>query len=142
MQKLTRKYPIFDALEAALEKNGLRIFALLRLSPIVPFNAINYIAGVTSVSFRDYAISLFAILPGTILYVFLGASAGSLTDSAASGDNSTVTITVAVAGAFFGILAIFLTTRYAKRELKNREDQLGESVTDQDDSARSREANV
>ena len=170
MLKLTKKYVIFEALEAALAKNGLRIFALLRLSPLVPFNVINYIAGVTSVSFRDYAISLFAILPGTILFVFLGASAGSLTESATSGgDNSTITIIVAVVGAVFGILAIVMTARYAKRELQrvteerrqleeeskkdhNRKsnvhsdeesgkDRLGESATEfcQDNSAGSRE---
>ncbi|CAB9530508.1 transmembrane protein 41A [Seminavis robusta] len=117
MQRLTKKYAIMEALEAALEKKGLRIFILLRLSPIIPFNVINYVAGVTSVSFRDYSIALFAILPGTILYVFLGASAGSLADSAMSGDNSTVTIIVAVVGAVFGFLAIFVTTRFAKKEL-------------------------
>ena len=120
MLTLTKKYAIVEALEAALAKNGLRIFALLRLSPLVPFNVINYIAGVTSVSFRDYVISLLAILPGTILFVFLGASAGSLTESAAGGgkNDSTVTIVVATVGAFFGILAIFVTTRYAKHELQ------------------------
>lgn len=90
---------------------------LLRLSPIIPFNAVNYIAGVTSISFFNYCISMFAILPGTILYVFLGASAGSLADSANSGDNITVTIVVIVVGAVFGIFAIVLTSIYARREL-------------------------
>lgn len=71
-----------------------------------------------SVSFRDYVISLLAIIPGTTLYVFLGASAGSLTDSASSdGSNSTVTIVVVVVGILLGVLAICLTTRYAKKEL-------------------------
>ena len=35
----------------ALETNGFRIMSLLRLSPVIPFNAINYIAGVTAISF-------------------------------------------------------------------------------------------
>lgn len=117
MQKLTKKYAIFEALEAALEKNGLRIFLLLRLSPIIPFGALNYIAGVTSVVFRDYCIALFAILPGTILYVFLGASAASLTDAAMNGSSATIAIVVSVVGAVFGFLAIFVTTRFAKKEL-------------------------
>lgn len=90
---------------------------LLRLSPIIPFNAVNYIAGVTSISFVKYCIALFAILPGTILYVFLGASAGSLADSASSGGNATVTIVVVVVGAVLGIFAIVLTSIYARREL-------------------------
>merc|ERR1711865_1280916 len=106
MGKLTTKYAIFQALEAALEKKGLRIFILLRLSPIIPFSLLNYAAGITSVSLRDYVLALFAILPGTVLYVFLGASAGSLTESATSGNNATLAICITVVGAVFGILAI------------------------------------
>lgn len=114
---LAGKYAVFEALDIALSEKGLRIMTLLRLSPIIPFNAVNYIAGVTSISFLNYCISLFAILPGTILYVFLGASAGSLADSASSGDNMTVTIIVIVVGCVFGIFAIVLTSIYARREL-------------------------
>ena len=95
---------------------------LLRLSPIIPFNAVNYIVGVTSISFLNYCLALFAILPGTILYVFLGASAGSLADSANSDDNQLVTIIVVVVGAVFGIFAIVLTSMYAKRELNKVSD--------------------
>jgi uncharacterized membrane protein YdjX (TVP38/TMEM64 family) len=80
--RLSTKYAVFQALDQALIGNGLKIFILLRLSPIVPFAALNYVAGVTAVSLRDYAIALIAILPGTLLYVFLGASAGSLADNA------------------------------------------------------------
>lgn len=117
IERLSKKYVIFQAIDNALKDKGLKIFVLLRLSPIIPFNVINYIGGVSSVSLRDYVLALFAILPGTILYVFLGASAGSLADSTNSGQNNTVTITVVVVGAVFGILAIWLTTRYARREL-------------------------
>lgn len=117
VKTLTKKYAIFEALDAALDQKGFRIMALLRLSPIIPFNAINYIAGVTAVSLRDYCLSLIAILPGTTLYVFLGASAGSLADSASSGDNTTITIVVVVVGAILGIGAIILTSYYAKKEL-------------------------
>jgi uncharacterized membrane protein YdjX (TVP38/TMEM64 family) len=114
---LTKKYAIFEALDVAFEEKGFRIMVLLRLSPIIPFNAINYIAGVTAISFWSYVWALFAILPGTILYVLLGASAGSLTDSASSGDNGTLTIVVVVVGIVFGIIAVGLTSYYAKSEL-------------------------
>jgi len=117
IEKLSKKYVVFQAIGNALKDKGLKIFILLRLSPIIPFNVINYIGGVSSVTLRDYAIALFAILPVTILYVFLGASASSLADSTNSGQSKTVTITVVVVGAVFGILAIWLTTRYARREL-------------------------
>jgi uncharacterized membrane protein YdjX (TVP38/TMEM64 family) len=147
VSKLSRKYAIFQALNLALEANGLKIFLLLRcvimklqvlfsiafcfssflrfirLSPIIPFTVLNYIAGALSVSFRDYVLALIAILPGTVLYVFLGASAGSLTDSMNSGQDPTVTIVVVVVGIVFGILAICLTTRYARKELNRLLDE-------------------
>lgn len=115
--KLSKKYSVFEALDNALAEKGLRIMVLLRLSPIIPFNAINYIAGVTAISFWSYCLALFAVIPGTVLYVFLGASAGSLTDSSMSSDNSTVTIIVVVVGIIFGVLAVGVTSYYAKKEL-------------------------
>ena len=143
IEKLSHKYAIFQALDTALNDNGLKIFLLLRLSPIIPFNVINYIGGVSSVSFRDYVIALFAILPGTALYVFLGASAGSLADSTSSGQDPTVTIVIVVVGVVFGILAIWLTTRYARKELnkvleerrrtETAEEQQEEADADADD---------
>jgi uncharacterized membrane protein YdjX (TVP38/TMEM64 family) len=137
---LTKKYAIFEALDTAFEEKGFRIMVLLRLSPIIPFNAINYIAGVTAISFWSYMWALFAILPGTILYVFLGASAGSLTDSASSGDNGTLTIIVVVAGVVFGVIAVGVTSYYAKVELnkvvakrrQEMEDATVEAIDDND----------
>jgi uncharacterized membrane protein YdjX (TVP38/TMEM64 family) len=134
-----KKYAIFEALDNAFEENGFRIMTLLRLSPIIPFNAINYIAGVTAISFWAYFWSLFGILPGTILYVFLGASAGSLRDSANSGGNMTVTIVVIVVGIVFGIMAIAVTSYYAKKELEkvatNRQTQLDAAGEEKDEES-------
>ena len=117
VSRLTKKYAIFEALDLAFEEKGCRIMTLLRLSPIVPFNAINYIAGVTALSTWGYISAMLGILPGTILYVFLGASAGSLADSANSGDNMTITIVVIVVGIVFGLIAVGFTSYYAKQEL-------------------------
>jgi uncharacterized membrane protein YdjX (TVP38/TMEM64 family) len=120
--RLTEKYTVFKALDNALMDKGLRIMILLRLSPIVPFNVLNYIAGATGVQFWHYTIACIAMLPGTILYVFLGASAGSLAEIGGDNEeeqesNKAVTISVIVVGVVFGILAIGLTSYYAKQEL-------------------------
>lgn len=136
--RLSKNYDMFEALDLALRDNGLKIFILLRLSPIIPFNIINFLGGVSSVSFRDYVVALIAILPGTILYVFLGASAGSLTDSATSSKDPTITIVVVVVGVVFGVLAIWVTTRYARIELdkilEQRRQQYDESADVDDDA--------
>jgi uncharacterized membrane protein YdjX (TVP38/TMEM64 family) len=126
VRRLSAKYTLFEALDIALAEKGLRIMCLLRLSPITPFVVLNYIAGVSTVRFGSYCLANFAILPGTIFYVFLGASAGCvLTDSMHNNndndnnnnDNKAVTITVIVLGVTFGIFAIALTSYYAKSEL-------------------------
>lgn len=136
VSSLAKKYAIFQALDVAFEEKGLRIMTLLRLSPLIPFNAINFAAGITSLKFYEYVIALIGILPGTTLFVFLGASAGSLADSASSGDDATVTIIVAVVGIVFGIAAVGVTSYYAKKELnritEERNAHLEEKANDEE----------
>ena len=57
---------------------GRRIVLLLRLSPVFPFNLLNYALGLTQVRFWDYVIASFGMLPGTVLYVYAGAVAGEV----------------------------------------------------------------
>lgn len=117
VNRMSAKYEMFEALDSALEEKGLRIMVLLRLSPIIPYNVVNYIAGVTGVTLFEYTLSLLALLPGTVLYVFLGASAGSLASTNENGTGSTYTTIVIVTSVVFGIAAIALTSYYSKREL-------------------------
>jgi uncharacterized membrane protein YdjX (TVP38/TMEM64 family) len=66
-------HPRFAAIDEAIGASGFKIVLLLRLSPIVPFNLLNYALGLTRVGLRDYVIaSLLGMLPGTFLYVYLG----------------------------------------------------------------------
>jgi len=116
-QELTKSYVIFEALDVALEENGFKIMLLLRLSPLIPFNVLNYMAGVTSISFLNYVLAFIGMLPATILYVFLGASAGSIADSFSSGTNPTLTIIIIVVSLVFGFGAVGLTSFYAKKKL-------------------------
>lgn len=114
-EKLVEKYPVVSALDAAFQRNGFRIFLLIRLSPIFPFNAINYIGGVTSMKLSHYVLALFGILPGTVLYCYIGAIAGSLTESENAVDGP-VQIASIVVGVVFGLLAVFAASYYAKKE--------------------------
>ncbi|WFB37894.1 TVP38/TMEM64 family protein [Kiritimatiellota bacterium B12222] len=63
----------FAAVDQAVSQEGWKIVALLRLSPIFPFNALNYILGLTGIRFPHYVLASWAgMLPGTLLYVYLG----------------------------------------------------------------------
>jgi uncharacterized membrane protein YdjX (TVP38/TMEM64 family) len=72
------KYPKFAAVEAAVAKEGFKIVFLTRLSPLFPFNLLNYAFGITQVSLKDYVLGSIGMIPGTILYVYLGSLAGNL----------------------------------------------------------------
>ena len=49
------------------------IVALLRLSPAVPFGLQNYLYGLTGIGFGTYLLtSWIAMLPGTVMYAYLG----------------------------------------------------------------------
>ena len=72
-------YPRFGAIDEAVAREGWKIVGLLRLSPVVPFNLLNYAFGVTRVPLRDYVLaSWIGMMPGTVLYVYLGSIAGEL----------------------------------------------------------------
>jgi uncharacterized membrane protein YdjX (TVP38/TMEM64 family) len=59
--------------DAAVAGQGFKVVLLLRLSPLFPFNLLNYALGLTRVRPRDYMLaSLLGMLPGTVLYVYLG----------------------------------------------------------------------
>lgn len=65
--------PKLAAIDAAIAEHGFKIVLLLRLSPVFPFNLLNYALGLTRVQVRDYVLASFiGMLPGTALYVYLG----------------------------------------------------------------------
>jgi uncharacterized membrane protein YdjX (TVP38/TMEM64 family) len=70
--------PRFAAIDRAVGREGFKIVALLRLSPVFPFNLLNYALGLTRVRFLHYVAASVAMLPGTLLYVYYGKAIGSL----------------------------------------------------------------
>ncbi|HET9984053.1 MAG TPA: VTT domain-containing protein [Longimicrobiales bacterium] len=69
------------ALDREAERHGFRAILLLRLVPLVPFNALNYGAGLSAVRLRDYVLaSAVGMLPGTFAYTYFAEAilAGSL----------------------------------------------------------------
>ena len=121
VMNLTSNYPIFHAVDGALQHNGLKIMVLLRLSPLIPYNALDYMSGITAISLRDYAVALVALLPGSFMLSFIGASASSLADStsAASGSEASIAVKILtiVSGLVFGGGGILAVSYYSNNEL-------------------------
>jgi uncharacterized membrane protein YdjX (TVP38/TMEM64 family) len=68
----------FSAIDTAIAQEGLKIVLLTRLSPIFPFVLLNYALGITQVSVRDYILGCVGMIPGTVMYVYIGSLAGSI----------------------------------------------------------------
>jgi uncharacterized membrane protein YdjX (TVP38/TMEM64 family) len=70
----------FNEIDAAVGREGWKIVGLTRLSPVFPFNLLNYAYGLTRVSLRDYVIaSWIGMLPGAVMYTYIGSLIGDLT---------------------------------------------------------------
>ena len=70
----------FNEIDAAVGREGLKIVGLTRLSPVFPFNLLNYAYGLTRVSLRDYVLaSWIGMLPGVVMYCYIGSLVGDLT---------------------------------------------------------------
>src|SRR5262249_11961339 len=75
--------PRFRAVDEAFRQLGFKIVVLLRLSPLFPFQLLNYALGLTKISFREYVLaSWIGMLPGTVMYVYIGSTLKALTDVA------------------------------------------------------------
>lgn len=71
--------PKLGAIQRRVESNGFKLVLLLRLQPILPFVLLNYALGLTRLRLRDYLLaSWIGMLPGTILYVYLGSALGNI----------------------------------------------------------------
>ena len=77
-ESFANKYRVTKALDKAFKTEGLKVVLLLRLCPLVPFSYFNYAMGITAVSFFDYAVGGVGMLPGTVVYVFIGTTIGSI----------------------------------------------------------------
>ncbi len=69
----------FKRIDRVIEKEGGKMVVLMRLSPLLPFNALNYALGISKVGFLPYVLGSIGMIPGTLLYVYYGKLAGDLT---------------------------------------------------------------
>lgn len=116
--------PTFRAIDEAVASEGWKIVGLTRLSPVFPFNLLNYAFGLTRVSLRDYVLaSWIGMIPGTAMYVYLGSLAGSLAElgTTAAGRTRTAAEWGLYAVGLIATMAVTVViTRIARRALKRR----------------------
>jgi uncharacterized membrane protein YdjX (TVP38/TMEM64 family) len=117
-------HPRFAAIDRAVARQGRRIVFLLRLSPVFPFNLLNYALGLTRVRFLDYLVASIGMIPGTLLYVYYGKVAGDVATLAAGagvGRGPGYYVVLAL-GLLATVAVTAVITRTARRALKEATD--------------------
>jgi uncharacterized membrane protein YdjX (TVP38/TMEM64 family) len=113
--------PRFVAIERAVSAQGARIVFLLRLSPVVPFNVLNYALGLTTISTGDFVAASLGTVPGAFVYAYAGKVTGealALAGQAEVPKNASY-YAVLLAGLVATVAATTVVTRTARRALQD-----------------------
>jgi uncharacterized membrane protein YdjX (TVP38/TMEM64 family) len=117
--------PRTAAVNAAVAEQGLTVVLLLRLSPVVPYNLLNYALGASRLRYRDFLAGSVGMLPGTVLYTYYGKVIGDVTAVAAgtAPPRGSEYYALLAAGLAATIAATLLITRAARRRLAQPRDR-------------------
>jgi uncharacterized membrane protein YdjX (TVP38/TMEM64 family) len=114
VSRAARRNKLFKAVDAAVAKEGFKVVALVRLSPVLPSGMKSYFLGLTRARLVEYAsASALAMLPGVFLKVYIG-SVGR----GALAEGGVLNWTLFAAGVVATILLTLLVGRKARRVLK------------------------
>jgi uncharacterized membrane protein YdjX (TVP38/TMEM64 family) len=110
----------FAAIDRAVGSAGFKIVLLLRLSPLFPFNLLNYALGLTTVRVRDYALASVGMVPGALLYIYYGKLAGdvALLAGGAAVERGVGYYSILILGLLATGVVTGLLTRVARRALR------------------------
>ncbi len=114
--------PRFRAIDRAVGANGFQIVLLTRLSPLFPFNLLNYAFGLTRVPLGTYILaSWIGMVPGTLMYVYLGTAIGDLARLSAGGaadEGGTLRTVLFYVGLAAAVVVTVVITRIARKALR------------------------
>jgi uncharacterized membrane protein YdjX (TVP38/TMEM64 family) len=104
----------------AVAHEGAWVQFLLRLSPIVPFNFLNYALGVARVRFRDFVVALIGMIPAIVMYTYYGKVVGDVTRLAAgvAPPRGAAYYVLLATGLAATVVATTLITRSARRAIE------------------------
>ena len=109
----------FAAVDSAVGKEGFKIVFLTRLSPVFPFNLLNYSLGVTGVSLKDYILASVGMIPGTIMYVYFGSlgNINTICNGGGANANPAAQWTIRIIGLIATVAVTVYVTKIARKAL-------------------------
>jgi uncharacterized membrane protein YdjX (TVP38/TMEM64 family) len=113
----------FRSIDDAVAREGWKMVLLTRLSPVFPFNLLNYAYGLTRVRLAEYVVaSWIGMMPATVMFVYIGALSGDLARAAAGtgGASANLRWALNVVGFAATVAIAVYATRIGTRALKER----------------------
>ena len=115
IETMTSSNAKFRALDRAIAKEGMKIVFLVRMAVVFPFIWVNYAFGLTAIPLWRYVLATFlGIIPATVAFVF----ASSAATKAATGETTSITKIVYIAGGVVAIIVSVLIGRIATRAIR------------------------
>jgi uncharacterized membrane protein YdjX (TVP38/TMEM64 family) len=114
------RHHALQAFDRALSEQAFKIVLLLRLSPAVPFNVLNYALGLSTIPPATFVLaSWLGMLPGTLMYVYLGTAARSLRELVAGeAQASPVRYIWLILGVLATLAVTVVLTRIARQAIR------------------------
>lgn len=122
MKAWSARYPKAQAINTAVSDDGFRMVLLLRLESILPFIPLSFLLGMSRIRTRQYFLATwFGLLPGTVLYVFIGSLISDVSQLSERGETvSRITGTLTIAGGIVIIITLIMIARRARRILNQK----------------------
>ena len=112
----------FSSLDRAIGSQGFKMVFLSRLSPAFPFNMLNYLLGLTAVRTGAYVVAnLLGMLPGILLYVYIGAAARDALAGQTDGSTDLYQQILKYVGLLATVAVVVIVIRVARRALREAE---------------------
>jgi uncharacterized membrane protein YdjX (TVP38/TMEM64 family) len=121
MARVTRDRRV-AAVRDAVRGEGAWVMFLLRLSPLIPFNILNYALALSGVRYVDFAIALLGMIPAIIMYTYYGKVVGDVAALAAgvSPPRGPEYYALLVLGLVAIIISTTMITRAARRAVERQ----------------------
>ena len=104
----------WEAIDAEMSQGGLFYMFAIRLLPIIPYGLVNFVAGLTSIRFRDYLVgTMLGTVPGILPFVMIGSSG---LEAMKTGNFWPLTFALALTGMLVGVATWYRRRRQNPRK--------------------------
>eukprot|EP00803_Ostreobium_quekettii_P008009 evm.model.scf_397.11 EVM.evm.TU.scf_397.11 scf_397:81831-82886(+) len=130
-QTLVQHVPALGAINAAIAEDGWKIIVLLRLSPFVPYNLLNYALATTGVGIVPYSLaSAVGIIPWVGVFAHFGTMAGEVATGETSGNEGSLNSWVSWMWLLGGVCTLGGAGIYTRKAVNNRSRKMAKERLD------------